>query len=144
MSDLSNTELAERVANVIADAAAFANEYGAAVLYSDLKRADDYAVALLARLDAVTRELAKWQRVADGIERACQAAEADRDRHKAHATALADLSPEEARIVLIGLDAAREMGWDGAPYTATLQSATDKLEQQAGDRETTVHQLRQA
>ena len=57
---------------------------------------------------------------------------------------MTQLSPEEARIVLIGLDAIQEYGWTGAPYTATLQSAIDKLEAQAGDLEqATVHPLQQ-
>ena len=57
---------------------------------------------------------------------------------------MAELNAEEARIVLIGLDAIQEYGWTGAPYTATLQSAIDKLEQQAGDLEqATVHPLQQ-
>jgi len=55
---------------------------------------------------------------------------------------MAELNAEEARIVLIGLDAIQEYGWTGAPYTATLQSAIDKLEAQAGDLEqATVHPL---
>jgi predicted DNA-binding transcriptional regulator YafY len=54
------------------------------------------------------------------------------------------LTPEEARIVLNGLDAMQTYGWTGAPYTAALQSAIDKLEAQAGDLEqATVHPLQQ-
>jgi len=54
------------------------------------------------------------------------------------------LTPEEARIVLIGLDAIQEYGWTGAPYTNVLQSAIDKLESLAGDLEqATVHPLQQ-
>ena len=108
MSDLSNTELAEKVLNSRAVAHRAVTE-GVNLKYVEVLRracyeACDLADALLARLDdakkgwtaaenartraearldAVTRELAKWQRVADGIERSCQIAEADRDRYKA-------------------------------------------------------------
>ncbi len=53
-------DVSDRVADAIAEAAQLANECGAAVLYSDLKRADDELVALRAReaeLQAALREL---------------------------------------------------------------------------------------
>lgn len=99
MSDLSNTELAKfwrdeadaylaraEAAEARLDAVTRDNTVLAEacrVFEGDAIRERQTREAAEARLDAVTRELAKWQRVADGIERACQAAEADRDRYKA-------------------------------------------------------------
>jgi hypothetical protein len=51
------------------------------------------------------------------------------------------LTPDEAAIVLIAIDVAREMGWDGQSPDH-LESATRKLEQQAGDRQAEVLPLR--
>lgn len=42
------------------------------------------------------------------------------------------ITPAEAQIVLIALDVADAMGWDGSPSNILLESAKSKLEELAG------------
>lgn len=46
------------------------------------------------------------------------------------------LTPDEARIVLIALDVAAGIGWDGRPAHRELRTAIDKLEEIAGADDT--------